>query len=80
MPDLLAIVSQAQFEGSSRAARPGDRLRLDRYTSSNKAPAPLADGGSLFLVTVRPPDEKLWLVAILERRFPGLMRLWPYRD
>lgn len=66
MPSLLAIVSKAQFEGLSKSARPGDRLRLDRYDSTHKALAPLSEGGALFLVTVRPPDEALWLVAILE--------------
>jgi len=35
------------------------------YTSANKALAPLASGGSLFLVTVRP-DQVLWLVAVLD--------------
>ncbi|MGC4122918.1 MAG: TIGR02996 domain-containing protein [Myxococcales bacterium] len=79
MTDLLAIVSKAQFEALSKTARPGDRLGLDRYTSTHKALAPLAGGGALFLVTVRPPDEKLWLVAILEspRQEDGAWRAAP---
>ena len=66
MPDLLAIVSKAVFEASSRNAAVGQVLDLDRYVSTNKALEPLKEGGRLFLVTVRPPDEKLWLVAVLE--------------
>lgn len=68
MPDLMAIVSKAVFEreaGKNPAA--GTRLGMDRYVSTNKALAPLAQGGRLYLLTVRPPDEALWLVAILDR-------------
>lgn len=68
MPDLLAIVSKAVFEkqaGKSPAL--GARLRMDRYVSANKNLAPLATGGRLYLVTVRPPDEELWLVAVLDQ-------------
>src|SRR5262249_34216152 len=40
--------------------------------STNKALQPLADGGRIFLVTVRPPNEQLWLVGVLdEPRFDG---------
>jgi hypothetical protein len=66
MADLLAIVSKAVFEAGAKGAAVGQVLPLDRYTSSNKALEPLRGGGRLFLVTVRPPDEKLWLVAVLE--------------
>lgn len=66
MPDVLAIVSKAIFEASSRNAAVGQVLDLDRYVSTNKALGPLKEGGRLFLVTVRPPDEKLWLVAVLD--------------
>ena len=68
MPDLLAIVSKAVFEreaGKSPAL--GTRLGMDRYVSSNKNLDPLAGGGRLYLVTVRPPKEDLWLVAILDQ-------------
>ncbi len=66
MADTLAIISKAQFEQIKKDARVGDRLGIDRYVSTNKALQGLAEGGSLFLVTVRPPDEQLWLVGILE--------------
>jgi hypothetical protein len=70
MPDILAIVSKAIFEKDvqqgGRRLGLGDVLPNDRYLSSNKALDPLAGGGRLFLVTVRPPDERLWLVAVLE--------------
>lgn len=66
MADLLAIISKAVFEVDSRGAAVGQVLPLDRYVSTNKALEPLRAGGRLFLVTVRPPDERLWLVAVLE--------------
>lgn len=66
MADLLAIISKAVFEEQSKAAKPGDVLPMDRYVSGNKALEPLLSGGRLFLVTVRPPDERLWLVAVLD--------------
>jgi uncharacterized protein (TIGR02996 family) len=67
MGDVMAIVSKAAFESLARKGdvHVGDVLPLDRYGSTHKALMPLAQGGSLFLVTVRPPDEKLWLVAVL---------------
>jgi uncharacterized protein (TIGR02996 family) len=67
MTDLLAIVSKAVFDKTSPLAAVGDVLDLDRYVSTHKALEPLSNGGRLFLVTVRPPDERLWLVAVLER-------------
>ncbi|MEZ4360595.1 MAG: hypothetical protein R3B48_10455 [Kofleriaceae bacterium] len=64
---MLAIISKAVFEkAAGKAPALGARLGLDRYTSGNRGLAPLAEGGRLFLVTVRPPDEALWLVAVLE--------------
>jgi hypothetical protein len=70
VPSVLAIISKAIFERDARTggrlAGVGDVVPLARYVSKNKGLAPLADGGSLFLVTVRPPDEALWLVAVLE--------------
>jgi hypothetical protein len=74
MASVLAIVSKAVFEKMTRgsAPKPGEVLPVDRYTSANPGLEPLKDGGSLFLVTVRPPDEVLWLVGILESpRFKG---------
>jgi serine/threonine protein kinase len=70
VPDLLAIVSKAIFERDARVgggiAAPGAVWPVDRYVSTNKALASLDDGGRLFLVTVRPPNEQLWLVAVIE--------------
>lgn len=67
MPDLLAIVSKAVFEkAAGKAPTLGARLGMDRYVSANKNLAPLGGGGRLYLVTVRPPDEALWLVAVLD--------------
>ena len=71
MPDILAIVSKAVFEKDARiAGKPlalGDVWPVDRYNSTNKALARLEDGGRLFLVTVRPGDEALWLVGVVEQ-------------
>ncbi|MBK7399055.1 MAG: TIGR02996 domain-containing protein [Myxococcales bacterium] len=66
MASVMAVISKAQFEAQHRGAKIGDRLAIDRYTSANKGLSALADGGALFLVTVRPPTEQLWLVAVLE--------------
>jgi hypothetical protein len=66
MPTLLAIVSKAQFESAHALATPGDVLPFDRYDSTHAALEPLRKGGRLLLVTVRPPDERLWRVAVLE--------------
>jgi hypothetical protein len=72
VPDLLAIVSKAVFERDARGVTLGDVWPVDRYVSTNKALAPLEAGGRIFLVTVRPPSEQLWLVAVLdEPRFDG---------
>ncbi|WP_338864739.1 hypothetical protein [Myxococcus stipitatus] len=66
MPDMLAIISKAIFEKEAPGLSPGQVLPTDRYRSQSKHLAPLEDGGRLFLVTVRPPNESLWLVAVLE--------------
>ena len=68
MADVMAIVSKAVFEKAA-GKRPalGTQLRMDRYVSANKQLEPLASGGKLYLVTVRPPDEALWLVAVLDK-------------
>lgn len=65
MASVLAIVSKAVFEKAAPDAELGQVLAMS-YASANKALEVLRDGGGLFLVTVRPPDERLWLVAILE--------------
>lgn len=66
MPDILAIVSKSVFESDAAGLAVGDVWGTRAYASTNKALAPLADGGALFLVTVRP-NTTLWLVAVLER-------------
>jgi len=70
MASVMAIVSKAVFEQLAKqkgGAALGVRLGLDRYGSTHKALAPLGEGGALFAVTVRPPNEALWLVAVLEQ-------------
>ncbi len=62
----MAIVSKAVFEKQTRGAHVGTVVPMTKYASLHKSLDVLADGGALFLVTVRPPDEQLWLVAVLE--------------
>jgi Leucine Rich Repeat (LRR) protein len=67
MADVMAIVSKAVFEkAAGKSPNVGDRLNMDRYITANKALSPLAGGGKLYLVTVRPPNEALWLVGVLD--------------
>jgi len=66
MPDMLAIISKAVFEKEAAGRKVGEVLPLDRYRSASRHLEPLKSGGRLFLVTVRPPSEALWLVAVLE--------------
>ncbi len=64
MSSVLAVVSKAVFEKQAKGLAPGSVWRTDRYASRNPNLEPLASGGDLYLVTVRPGDV-LWLVAIL---------------
>ncbi len=66
MPDVLAIVSKAVFEKEAGGRKPGKVWAVDTYHSTSPHLAPLAGGGRLFMVTVRPPKDTLWLVAVLE--------------
>src|SRR6187399_1619067 len=71
MGDVFAIVSKAVFEKEARVDGEvvgiGDVWPVARYTGTGKVfESALAGGGRIFMVTVRPPDEKLWLLAILE--------------
>ena len=66
MPDVLAIVSKAVFEKEAKGLDVGDVWPTAAYASTHAALAPLATGGRLFLVTVRPELE-LWLVAVLDQ-------------
>lgn len=68
----MAIVSKAQFEKElGKAGREGHVHPTELYRSQHASLRPLSEGGALFLVTVRPPDEKLWLVAVLESPTSG---------
>jgi len=62
---ILAIYSKSRFDAEARGLGEGDVFAIDRYTSRNKALTKLSQGGTLFVVTVRPGDV-LWLVAVLE--------------
>ncbi len=70
VPDILAIVSKAIFESDAfvggRLVSPGEVWPVDRYNSSAKGLRPLAEGGCIILVTVRPPDEQLWVVGVID--------------
>lgn len=66
MSDMMAIISKAVFEKDAPKAKLGDVLAMKYYRSANKHLERLNEGGRLFLVTVRPPNEALWLVAVLE--------------
>jgi hypothetical protein len=67
---VFAVVSKKVYETDARIG--GKVLGLGKvwptakYGSTHAALKPLEDGGHLFLVTVRPPDEALWLVAVLQ--------------
>jgi hypothetical protein len=74
MADVLALVSKAVFDKAAREASldVGAVWPTASYASAVKGLNPLADGGRLFLATVRPPDEALWLVGVLEQpKFDG---------
>ncbi|HEY8088091.1 MAG TPA: hypothetical protein VIF09_09600, partial [Polyangiaceae bacterium] len=66
MPSVLALVSKAVFDSDAPSGLAvGGVWPLDRWNSKNPALKPVADGGALFLVTVRP-GERLWLVGVLD--------------
>ncbi len=72
MADILAIVSKAVFQKDAGNLKPGKIWPIDTYASSNKALSAVGGGGRLFLVTVRPPTDILWLVGVLENpQFTG---------
>jgi len=67
MSSVLAIVSKASFDKMvPKGIALGAVVDTSQYVSNNKTFDGLVRGGAIFLVTVRPPDEKLWLVGILE--------------
>ncbi|MFT3754955.1 MAG: hypothetical protein QM769_03240 [Pseudoxanthomonas sp.] len=63
---MMAIVSKAVFDKEAPTAKLGAVLPMKFYRSASKHLERLESGGRLFLVTVRPPSEALWLVAVLE--------------
>jgi len=73
MPSVFAVVSKAIFEKQAKGLAAGDVWPTNRYASRNAALEPLANGGSLYLVTVRPNDVLwlLWLVAVLRDHVAG---------
>lgn len=73
MASVMAIVSREVLSGLLPAGFGlGALLPLDRHVSRQKALQALTAGGSLFLVTVRPERDRVWLAALIERpRFDG---------
>jgi hypothetical protein len=65
MPDVLAIVSKQVFETAAKGLGPGDVWPTASYASAHAGLRPLAHGGRLVLVTVRP-ELRLWRVAVLD--------------
>lgn len=70
MSNVLALLSRSFFEKDAlidkKIAAVGDVVPLTEYHASHARLSTLDDGGSLFLVTVRPPYDRLLLVAELE--------------
>ncbi len=66
MADMLAIVKRTVFDKLAGTKEVGDVLAWQRYDSAAPRLSLLTKRSRLFLVTVRPPDERLWLVAIYE--------------
>ncbi|HEY0253825.1 MAG TPA: hypothetical protein VGC41_19980, partial [Kofleriaceae bacterium] len=71
MASCIAIISKAVFEKQAAGTGEGDVVALAEYAATPKQLDVLGDGDALFLVTVRPPDERLWLVAVLESPTKG---------
>jgi hypothetical protein len=85
VPDILAIVSKAIFERDARVAgkpaKPGEVWPIDRYNTTTKPFQALKSGGRIFLVTVRPPDERLWFVGLVDSpAFDGSAWIAPSRN
>ena len=67
MTSVMAIVSKAVFEKMvGKAVNVGALVDTDRYASMPTVFEQLGKGDAIFLITVRPPNEALWLVGILE--------------
>ena len=70
MASVMVIVSKAAFKNDvvtaeGKQGELGDVCPIPHYRSRHKSIDALQEGGALFLVTVRPP-EQLWLCAVLE--------------
>jgi uncharacterized protein (TIGR02996 family) len=82
MGDVFAIVSKAVFEKEARVDGKvvgiGDVWPVALYHGTGKVfETALASGGRIFMVTVRPPDEQLWLLAVLESpKFDARKKAW----
>jgi len=63
------VVSKKVFETQAKVGGKvlglGQTWATAKYASTHASLNPLKDGGHLFLVTVRPPNEALWLIAVL---------------
>ncbi len=77
MGDVFAIVSKAVFEKEANVDL-GDVWPVERYKGAAKVfENTLSGGGRIFMVTVRPPDEQLWLLAVLESpKFDKKAQAW----
>lgn len=73
MASVMAIVNREVLSGLAPSGFGlGTLLPIDRHVSRQKALQALTSGGSLFLVTVRPERDRVWLAGLIERpRFDG---------
>ena len=62
---MMVIVSKAVFAKEAPTAKLGTVLPMKIYRSASKYLERLDQHSRLFLVTVRPPNDVLWLVAVL---------------
>ncbi len=65
-PSMMVLFSKKFFEERFPEVRVGDQVRLRSYEGRPRALMPLSGGGTLFIATVRPPEEQLWLVGELK--------------
>lgn len=69
MASVFAVVSKKVYETQARQGGKvlgiGHVWPTAKYASTHASLKPLGEGGHIFLVTVRPPEEALWLVAVL---------------
>lgn len=68
---MLVIVKQTTFDDIARGYGPGDILEWRRRDARNGRLEALSAGSRLFMITVRPPDERLWLIGV----YPGVQRI-----